>query len=262
MLRLMVPAATRTIAHKDPAEVSAEIVRSLRDGALAHLEGSNACRRAVTGVPSTSTMRASQRCLLFLAAAHSFSAPPRRLAPRPRTALSIAAAVDPSAVPTLALSDLSSIAAFQEQHTFLEGLLVTLVVRAIILEVRRRVEKPVLDAAGERVGKALRPAAAEVGAGDWAKLVACVVLDLAGDASELLPGLGELTDIAYAPVEAGLLKALFQSNAISAFGFVEEILPFTDIIPTFTLSWCLATLWPTTPLAKKLLPQGTSDKKK
>ena len=53
-------------------------------------------------------------------------------------------------------------------------------------------------------------------------------------------------------------QALFQSNALAGIGFVEEILPFTDIIPTFTLSWCLATLWPTTPIAQKLLPQGTT----
>ena len=55
-----------------------------------------------------------------------------------------------------------------------------------------------------------------------------------------------------------MLKALFQSNTIAAFGFVEEILPFTDVIPTFTLSWCLATLWPTTPLAKRLLPEAAA----
>ena len=60
---------------------------------------------------------------------------------------------------------------------------------------------------------------------------------------------------AYAPVEAGLIKLLFQSNALAAFGFVEEILPFTDVVPTFTISWALKNLWPTTPLARRLLPQ-------
>ena len=44
-----------------------------------------------------------------------------------------------------------------------------------------------------------------------------------------------------------------------AFGFAEEILPFTDIIPTFTISWCLATLWPTTALARRLLPSAEGD---
>ena len=74
--------------------------------------------------------------------------------------------------------------------------------------------------------------------------------------SELIPFLGEFTDLAYAPAEAGLLQVLFKSPAISAFGFVEEILPFTDVIPTFTLSWVLATLFPTTPISKALLPDG------
>ena len=97
-------------------------------------------------------------------------------------------------------------------------------------------------------------------AGAWAKLALCVVLDLAGDASELIPFLGEFTDLGFAPVEAALIKALFQSNALAGIGFVEEILPFTDVVPTFTISWALQNVWPTTPLARKLLPQG-DDKK-
>ncbi len=111
-----------------------------------------------------------------------------------------------------------------------------------------------MDEFGRRVASGLKPEPADVTAEGWAKLVGCLLLDLAGDASELIPGLGELTDVVYAPVEAGLLKALFASNAIAAFGFAEELLPFTDIIPTFTLSWCLANLWPTTGLAKQLVP--------
>ena len=39
--------------------------------------------------------------------------------------------------------------------------------------------------------------------------------DLAGDASELIPFLGEFTDVGFAPIEAALLKTLFQSNAIA-----------------------------------------------
>lgn len=145
--------------------------------------------------------------------------------------------------------------AFQDSHAFLIGILLTVVSRVIINETRYRIEKPVMDKAGEAVKTNLTPDRSAIVAGDWAKLGGCVALDLAGDVSELIPVLGEFTDVAYAPIEAGLLKALFQSNAIAGFGFVEEILPFTDIIPTFTLAWCLQTLWPTTPLARKLLPQ-------
>ena len=140
-------------------------------------------------------------------------------------------------------------------HTFLEGVGLAIATKIAINEVRRRVEKPVMDEFGRRVASGLKPEPADVTAEGWAKLVGCLILDLAGDASELIPGLGELTDVVYAPVEAGLLKALFASNAIAAFGFAEELLPFTDIIPTFTLSWCLANLWPTTGLAKQLVPE-------
>ena len=36
----------------------------------------------------------------------------------------------------------------------------------------------------------------------WLKLLLCVAIDLAGDATFLLPGLGELGDLAFAPFEA------------------------------------------------------------
>ena len=143
---------------------------------------------------------------------------------------------------------------FLADHKFIVGVVTAIATKLVINEVRRIVEKPIMDEFGRRVASGLKPEPADVSAEGWAKLVGCLALDLAGDASELIPGLGELTDVVYAPVEAGLLKALFASNAIAAFGFVEEILPFTDIIPTFTLSWCLANLWPTTGLAKKLVP--------
>jgi len=73
------------------------------------------------------------------------------------------------------------------------------------------------------------------------KLVACLGLDLFGNASYLLPGLGEGIDLAYAPAQAIALKMMFHSNFIAVFGFIEELLPFTDIIPTATIAWCLET---------------------
>ena len=39
---------------------------------------------------------------------------------------------------------------------------------------------------------------------------------------------------------------------MSGFGFLEEILPFTDVVPTFCIGWCLQNLWPTTPMARRL----------
>ena len=72
---------------------------------------------------------------------------------------------------------------------------------------------------------------------DFGKLLICLVIDVLGSSSELLPILGEVTDVLYAPIAATVLRNLFGSNNI-LFGleFAEEILPFTDILP-------LATIW-------------------
>ena len=69
------------------------------------------------------------------------------------------------------------------------------------------------------------------------KLLAVVGIDSLGFLSYLIPGLGELSDTVVAPLSALLLFAVFKSRKISAFGFAEEILPFTDVIPTGTIFW-------------------------
>ena len=141
---------------------------------------------------------------------------------------------------------------FQQSHAFLISIMVAIATRLIILEIRRQVEKPVMDKIGEKAKEQLTPDTEQIGVGAWAQLAGCVALDLAGDASELIPFLGEFTDVAYAPVEAGILYALFKSPLLGGLGFVEEILPFTDVVPTFCIGWCLQNLWPTTPIAQKM----------
>lgn len=86
----------------------------------------------------------------------------------------------------------------------------------------------------------------------WTKLVACLVIDGLGDSSFLLPGLGELSDVAYAPLSAWLLGQLFQSNAVSSIAFWEEALPITDALPTATLAWVLQHFFPNSFLSKRL----------
>jgi len=71
------------------------------------------------------------------------------------------------------------------------------------------------------------------------KLIACLGLDLMGDATYFLPGLGEGIDLAYAPAQAIALKMMFNYNALPIAGFTEEILPGTDIIPSATIGWLL-----------------------
>lgn len=141
---------------------------------------------------------------------------------------------------------------FQQSHAFLLSIIFAIATRLIILEIRRQVEKPVMDKLGEAAKEQLTPDTEQVGLGAWVQLAGCIALDLAGDASELIPFLGEFTDVAYAPVEAGLLYALFKSPLLGGLGFIEEILPFTDVVPTFCIGWCLQNLWPTTPVAQKM----------
>jgi hypothetical protein len=73
-------------------------------------------------------------------------------------------------------------------------------------------------------------------------LAFCIAMDLVGYASFSIPFVGELFDLAWAPISAmiymktfGGAKGLFGG----AFSFIEELLPGTDIIPTFTITWFL-----------------------
>ena len=81
---------------------------------------------------------------------------------------------------------------------------------------------------------------------------ACMQHATAGDATFLLPGLGEVGDVAFAPFEALALRTLFGGPVISVLGFAEEALPFTDALPTATTGWVLQTLFSDSPLAKFL----------
>jgi hypothetical protein len=182
------------------------------------------------------------------------SQPVRQHVPMMMMAESGAAA---GAAPLVLLADgtpdaFAQLEAFQQSHAFLLSVMLAIATRLLISEIRRQVEKPVMDKIGEQAKEQLTPDTEQVGAVAWAQLAGCVALDLAGDASELIPFLGEFTDVAFAPVEAGLLFALFKSPLVSGLGFVEEILPFTDVVPTFCIGWCLQNLWPTTPAAQKL----------
>ena len=68
----------------------------------------------------------------------------------------------------------------------------------------------------------------------------CIALDLIGMASFTLPFLGEFSDVVWAPISAILFNKLFGGRLGMIGGvlnFLEEIVPFTDIIPSFTIAW-------------------------
>jgi hypothetical protein len=71
-------------------------------------------------------------------------------------------------------------------------------------------------------------------------LLFCIIMDLIGCVSYTVPGLGEFGDIVWAPVSAFIFFRMFggwKGAAGGIFNFVEEILPGTDFIPSFTLMW-------------------------
>ena len=73
----------------------------------------------------------------------------------------------------------------------------------------------------------------------WSKLVISLLIDLIGSSSYLLPVVGEGLDIAWAPIQTILIMAMYDPTTpnLKYVSFVEEILPFTDIVPTATIGW-------------------------
>jgi hypothetical protein len=71
-----------------------------------------------------------------------------------------------------------------------------------------------------------------------AKLIIAIGIDLLGYLSYLIPGIAEFSDILIAPI-SGILVYIFFNKKLKWAGltFIEEILPFTDVIPSATFAW-------------------------
>ncbi len=68
----------------------------------------------------------------------------------------------------------------------------------------------------------------------------CILMDLMGMASYTLPAIGETFDLIWAPISGFIFYKLFGGRLGLIGGvldFLEEILPFTDVIPSFTIAW-------------------------
>jgi hypothetical protein len=68
----------------------------------------------------------------------------------------------------------------------------------------------------------------------------CILLDLIGMATYIFPALGEFADVVWAPISGYIFFKLFGGRLGmigSVLNFLEEIIPFTDIIPSFTIAW-------------------------
>jgi len=71
------------------------------------------------------------------------------------------------------------------------------------------------------------------------QLVISLLIDLIGSSSYLLPFAGEFSDISWAPIQTILLMSMYdkQMPSLKYVSFVEEMLPFTDVLPSGTLGW-------------------------
>jgi len=71
-------------------------------------------------------------------------------------------------------------------------------------------------------------------------LIFCILMDLVGYATYAVPFLGEMGDIIWAPVSSIIFMSTFGGwkGALGGIGnFIEEFLPGTDFIPSFTIMW-------------------------
>ncbi|MBU3161220.1 hypothetical protein KPL37_15985 [Clostridium frigoris] len=72
------------------------------------------------------------------------------------------------------------------------------------------------------------------------KLVIAIIIDIVGFSSAFIPVAGGIGDMIWGPISGLLIGILFPKHKIVALGgVVEEILPFTDIIPTACIAWTL-----------------------
>ena len=75
----------------------------------------------------------------------------------------------------------------------------------------------------------------------WRRLGVSLTIDGVGSFSYLLPFVGEVFDVVWAPTQTVLIMALYQhvSPNMSYVSFAEEMLPFLDVLPSATTGWLM-----------------------
>jgi len=71
-------------------------------------------------------------------------------------------------------------------------------------------------------------------------LIFSLLFDALGLLSFVLPLIGEFSDVIWAPIASYLMLKMYPNRTgkiASIFVFLEELLPFIDVLPTFTLMW-------------------------
>lgn len=77
-------------------------------------------------------------------------------------------------------------------------------------------------------------------------LIRGIIYDAIGMVTYLIPVAGPFLDLLWAPYAAKKMSEMYsgrKGKIASILVFIEEILPGTDIIPTFTLMWLYTFVW-------------------
>ncbi|UOX33818.1 hypothetical protein LXD69_17505 [Flavobacterium sediminilitoris] len=72
------------------------------------------------------------------------------------------------------------------------------------------------------------------------KLILGILFDLIGMISYIVPLFSEVIDVVWAPISGLLLVTMYKGTTgkvAGVIGFIEELLPGVDFIPTFTITW-------------------------
>jgi hypothetical protein len=72
------------------------------------------------------------------------------------------------------------------------------------------------------------------------KLILSLTFDGIGMLSYIVPVFAESLDVIWAPISGLLLVIMYKGTVgkiAGLFGTIEELIPFTDVIPTFTITW-------------------------
>ena len=77
-------------------------------------------------------------------------------------------------------------------------------------------------------------------------LIRGIIYDAIGMASYAVPVAGPFLDLLWAPYAAKEMSEMYpgkKGKIAAVIVFIEELLPGTDIIPTFTLMWLYTFVW-------------------
>ena len=82
-----------------------------------------------------------------------------------------------------------------------------------------------------------------------------IIFDAVGMITMAIPVIGPFLDLIWAPIAAKKMGDMYkgtEGKIASVLIFIEEVLPFTDVIPTFTLMWLYTFVWKKQPVPQPI----------